>query len=134
VTGEVKSLFGDSSFDKRAPNVLIVEDNDSDYLLLERHIKKLLASTRCQRAENRAQLQAALTETWDLVVTDFHLPDIEGDELLATIAAAQRHTPCLLLSGSTNELDNIVAPQNVFGKLEKGDFAALRDALLGKWR
>ena len=108
---------------------LIIEDNDTDYLLLERHLQKMLPTISCVRAENRAQVTAALTQPIDLIVTDYHLLDIEGNELLTTITGAQGNTPCILLSGSLYELDQVAAPHNVTAKLEKGDIPALRSAL-----
>lgn len=108
---------------------LIIEDNDTDYLLLERHLQKMLPSFSCVRAENRAQVSAALTQPLDLIVTDYHLLDIEGNELLSAIAGAQAKTPCILLSGSLYELDKVAAPGNVIAKIEKGDIPALRSAV-----
>lgn len=115
------------------PRVLIVEDNDADYLLLRRQVVKLLAPPICSRAATRAELSTALMQDWELIITDYHLPDIERKELLDAIARAHPRTPCLVLSGSSYELEDVAAPGNVFAKLEKGDFAGLRSALNGDW-
>jgi len=108
---------------------LIIEDNDTDYLLLERHLQKMLPGITCVRAENRTQVLSELQSPVDLIVTDYHLLDIEGNELLSAIASAQGNTPCILLSGSLEELDKVTAPKNVAAKLEKGDISALRLAI-----
>lgn len=116
-----------------SPRVLIVEDNDADYLLLRRQVIKLLTPSICSRAATRAELSAALVQDWELIITDYHLPDIEREELLDTIARAHPRTPCLVLSGSAYELEKVAAPDNVFSKLEKGDLAGLRSALNSDW-
>ena len=114
--------------------ILIIEDNETDYLLLLRQVKKTLGDAICARAENRAEVQSMLTQSWDLIITDFHLPDIEEYELLNTIAAAQEKTPCIVLSGSASNIKSIPMPSNVFDCIEKGDRPALEAALMGNWR
>ena len=54
--------------------VLIVEDNDADYLLLRRQVVKWLASSHCSRARTRAELLAELAREWELIIADCHLP------------------------------------------------------------
>ncbi len=115
-------------------NILIVEDNETDYLLLLRQVKLALIDVTCARAENRAELQQALTQDWHLIITDFHLPDIEENELLNTIAAAHAETPCIVLSGSVTNLQNIPMPANVFDCIEKGNHQALHTALTRHWQ
>lgn len=119
--------------EKRAANslrVLIVEDSDTDYLLLERQLQKLLEPMICARAANRRELIEMLRQTWNIIISDYHLPDIEGEGLLALIAQSHHDTPCLLLSGSIDSMVPITMPANVVARLEKGDSAALRAALL----
>lgn len=115
------------------PRILIIEDNETDYLLLLRTVKKVLADVDCAHAGNRAELQRALTANWDLILTDFHLPDIEENELLDTIAAAQPKTPCIVLSGSADRLADIAMPGNVVHRIEKGNQPALHVALTSGW-
>lgn len=119
--------------DHGTPAILLVEDNESDYLLLLRQVGKLLTPRQCGRAGNHAELNATLDQPWDLIITDYHLTDIEGEALLAVIAAAQPQTPCLVLSGSARGLERLYAHANVFRVVEKGDNGALRSALTGHW-
>lgn len=114
--------------------VLIVEDTDTDYLLLERKVQQLLSPTTYARAANRSELTDLLRRPWDLIVSDYHLPDIEGEALLTLIEDSHLNTPCILLSGSIDSLVALDLPDNVFARIEKGNSAALRAALLGAWR
>lgn len=114
--------------------VLIVEDTDTDYLLLERKVQQLLSPTTYARAANRSELTDLLRRPWDLIVSDYHLPDIEGEALLTLIEDCHLNTPCILLSGSIDSLVALDLPDNVFARIEKGNSAALRAALLGAWR
>jgi len=112
-----------------ALRVLIVEDNETDYLLLLRQVLKVFDKAVCERAENREQLFASIDQCWDLIITDYHLLDIEGDELLAAVATAHNRPPCILMSGSMDQLEKAKFFPNVFARLEKGDMATLREAL-----
>lgn len=114
--------------------VLIVEDTDTDYLLLERKVQKLLAPMACARAANRSELTALLQQPWDIIISDYHLQDIEGEALLTLIEQRHRNTPCILLSGSIDNLITLDLPDNVIARIEKGNSEALRAALLGPWR
>lgn len=109
--------------------ILIAEDNETDAMLLQRHVRKFWPLCEYSCATRRSELEPALMQSWDLIISDYHLLDIEGDELLARIATMQPNTPCLLLSGSLYEIRDIDVPHNVFAKLEKGDHAALDIAL-----
>lgn len=113
--------------------ILIVEDTDTDYLLLERKVQKLLHPKTCERAANRGELTDLLKFPWDLIISDYHLLDIEGEALVAVIEQSHRHTPCILLSGSIDSLVTLTLPDNVFARIEKGDTVALREALVGAW-
>lgn len=120
--------------DTAALRILMIEDNDTDYLLLHRYIRKTWPAAICGRAARRAEVIDTLTQHWNLIITDYHLIDIEGSELLGTIAAKHPNTPCVILSGSILELREIDAPPNVFSRLEKGDYAGLSAALASDWQ
>lgn len=113
--------------------VLIVEDNDSDYLLLLRRLRKILPVARWRRAVCRSDLMTELACGWDLITTDLHLPDIETEELLGLIASLQPVTPCLVITGSLPELAPVKPTGTVFRILEKGDHAGLQAALEAPW-
>jgi CheY-like chemotaxis protein len=114
--------------------MLVIEDSDTDFLLVKRQLIRQVPEGQISRASNRSEFMTALTQRWDVIVSDYHLTDIEGAELLALIAAAQPATPCLLVSGSIREWRDIALPENCVA-LEKGDHAGLRimlQQILGK--
>ena len=127
--GTTRPISHDRDESAKLLRILIIEDNETDFLLLSRQIKIALAEISCARAENRHQLLQILPQPWHLIVTDFHLPDIEEGELINTITAAHPETPCLVLSGSIEHMRSLAMPDNVVGCIEKGDRAALRQAL-----
>ena len=118
-----------ASLHKPTLRILVVEDNDVDFLILYRHLNKLLEFKKLTRASNRAELNSMLLEDLDLIVADLHLPDISDLELLNSIATAQPTVPCLAMSGTIADLNIKKMPKSVFAMIEKGDFRALEIAL-----
>lgn len=114
---------------RTAIKLLLIEDNDTDFLLSERIARKMLSPVDIMRAANGPEITEALRQKYDLIISDFHLPGAEGEELLKMIADAQSETPCILLSGSSYELSSVWTPPSVIAKLEKGDNNALRAEL-----
>lgn len=119
----------ESMQDRAALRLLLIEDSDTDFLLLERKMLKSFAPAHITRAANGTELADALKYNYDLIISDFHLPGAEGEALLMTIANAHPATPCILMSGSSYELSSVWTPASVIAKLEKGDTTALRAAL-----
>lgn len=114
---------------RTALKILLIEDSDTEFLLLERKMQKSLAPVQISRAAKGSELTEALKQRYDLIISDFHIPEAEGETLLAIIANAQPETPCILMSGSSYEFSSVQTPSSVIAKLEKGDTDALRTAL-----
>ncbi|MER2493351.1 response regulator [Catenovulum sediminis] len=98
-------------FDVHDVRVLVVDDSR----LARNHIKRVLANLGVQRmteAENGAQAQTILeNEMFDLVVTDYNMPEVDGRELTEYIRSHGQHShmPVLMVSSEANEthLSNI---------------------------
>ena len=54
--------------------VLLVEDSADDALLLEREIRRGDFDVALTRVENEAQFLSAMSQPWDVVVSDYVLP------------------------------------------------------------
>ena len=80
--------------------VLIVEDNDDDLLLLLRTLRQggYEPSHRC--VQTAAALTAALAEEpWDVVLSDYRLPQFNGSDALKLVQASGRDLPFIIVSG-----------------------------------
>lgn len=116
---------------KLVKNVLVAEDDDTDFLLIQRKLIKLLKPGIIDRAKNRSELNAALLVARDLIVADYHLADIEERELMEAITRAQPDTACLIFSGSVTHVDRRDLHKNVIAVIEKGDKVELEKILRG---
>ncbi len=89
---------------KNSLAVLIVEDSESDTQLMVRLLKKAGYEIFYRRVETAAQMSAALAEqTWDIVVSDYNLPQFNGRAALELLQESQMNTPFILVSGAIGE-------------------------------
>src|SRR5574341_168412 len=85
-------------------NLLVIEDDEADFRLLERHLRQHLPAARCRRVASRAELVAALAEGgWDAVLSDYSVPGLPFRDSLACIRAEAPELPVILVSGSVGE-------------------------------
>ena len=84
--------------------LLVIEDSDDDAELL------LLELTRCgyrceaTRVTTREGLREALgSAAFDIVLSDYRLPQFTGSEALAEVRAHDRHLPFIVVSGTIGE-------------------------------
>ncbi len=64
-------------------NILVIEDRNADFLIIERHLKKEGLSVRCFRVDTLERLKAAmLALRWDLVLADYNIPQLDFQESL----------------------------------------------------
>jgi DNA-binding NtrC family response regulator len=84
--------------------ILIVEDENDHYLLVERALSSLVPPNRLERArslgEARRQIAKAVPA---LVITDWKLPDGEGIELIDRDGAGARSYPVMVMTSHGNE-------------------------------
>ncbi|MBK8191137.1 MAG: hybrid sensor histidine kinase/response regulator [Vampirovibrionales bacterium] len=89
-----------------ALRVLLVEDNESDALLIHNQLRydAQIELTRFHRIENAAELDQALqNEPWDIVLSDYNLPSFSGPDALALTKQHHPHLPFILVSGKIGE-------------------------------
>lgn len=83
---------------------LIVEDNEDDLLLLSRTLRQggfELASLCVQTAD---ELKAAVaSQPWDIVLSDYRLPQFNGTEALMLVRGAGLDVPFIVVSGVIGE-------------------------------
>lgn len=88
-------------------NVLIIEDDPHIVNLLEIHLKDLECATKCA-TDGKSGLLSALEQSFDLVILDLMLPKMDGLEVCRQLRAAKNHTPILMLTARSEEIDKIL--------------------------
>ena len=89
----------------RGFNVLVVDDQQTSRLMI-RTVLENLGVERISEAENgREAISLVDEQTFDLVVTDYHMPEMDGEELTRFIReeSHQSEVPILMVTSETNE-------------------------------
>jgi two-component system, OmpR family, alkaline phosphatase synthesis response regulator PhoP len=87
--------------------VLIIEDDVKIADLVEIHLTDLDCSLA--RAEDgETGLDMALSNSYDLIILDVMLPKLDGLEVCKRIRAKENHTPILMLTSKSEELDKVL--------------------------
>ena len=87
--------------------VLIIEDDVKIADLVEIHLTDHDCSL--ERAEDgETGLEMALAESYDLIILDIMLPKLDGLEVCKKIRAQENHTPILMLTSKSEELDKVL--------------------------
>jgi DNA-binding response OmpR family regulator len=88
-------------------SVLVIEDNPDMVDLLRLHLRDL--SCRVDTAyDGLAGLTRAKQGHYDLIILDIMLPQLDGLEVCRRLRAEGRHTPILMLTAKSAELDRVL--------------------------
>ncbi len=88
-------------------NILIIEDEQELAKVLKRHLVD--AGFGVQLAFNGATgLRAAESKSFDLVLLDIMLPDIDGLEICRSLRAQRAYTPVMMLTAKSTEVDKVL--------------------------
>ena len=95
-------LSADSSVKIKDLNILIAEDNDSNYLL----IKKLLKGNQLTRAITGVEaIEKIKAQTFDIVFMDMRMPVMNGLEATSLIREFNQTTPIITLTANAFDSD-----------------------------
>ena len=84
--------------------VLIVEDSESDAQLIVRLLKKAGYEITSGQVETAAQMRAALEkQAWDVVISDYSLPEFDGHAALMLLRETGLDIPFIAVSGTMGE-------------------------------
>jgi len=83
--------------------LLVIEDVPADFLLLERHLRQHGLDAECFRVGSDAELDAALQNEWDVVLSDYNVPGMDFITTLQRIRTYRPNLPIILVSGSVGE-------------------------------
>lgn len=84
--------------------VLMVEDNEDDAFLTLRKLERSGYAPDWQRVEDAVAMRAALADrTWDIILSDWSLPQFSGPEALRTLKESGLDIPFIIVSGTVGE-------------------------------
>ena len=84
--------------------ILVLEDQLSDFLLLERQLRRQLGDVECQRVAALDELQTALADGgWDVVLSDYNMPALPFEQGVTAVREQLPTVPVILVSGSIGE-------------------------------
>ena len=88
----------------RLLHVLIVEDSENDLKLLLEELRQRGYEAVHERVQNSAELTAALDRhAWDVVLSDYVLPQFSGPEALKLVREKGLDVPFIVISGTYGE-------------------------------
>jgi signal transduction histidine kinase len=96
-----------------AIRLLHLEDSELDHALVLAQLQRGGLPVQALRVESREEFLDALTRTWDLVISDYHLPGFTGVEALRLLRErAPSAAPFILVSGQIGEDTAVEAMRN----------------------
>jgi PAS domain S-box-containing protein len=83
--------------------VLFVEDTPQDMALVLRTLKKEGLEIESQRVASIPDMKSALSQPWDIILSDYNLPGFTAIEVLKTIADLKVLTPVIVISSAVTD-------------------------------
>lgn len=79
--------------------VLAIEDTEDDYELMLLELRRNGYAPTSTRVDTRDGLTALLDQPWDVIVSDWQMPQFSGAGVLEVLAERRITTPCIIMSG-----------------------------------
>ncbi|MBI2934025.1 MAG: response regulator [Chloroflexi bacterium] len=90
--------------------MLVVEDSESDTLLLLRQLRMDGFDITHQRVDSAADLETALEkQDWDIVISDYVMPGFGGLAVLQLLRDRKLDIPCIIVSGKISDETAVAA-------------------------
>jgi hypothetical protein len=107
--------------------VLVVEDSEDDTILLIRTLKHGGYDPTYERVETAEAMQSALSrQSWDLIVTDYTMPNFNALAALTVLKESGHDIPFIIISGTIGEERAVAAMKaGAHDYLKKGHLARL---------
>lgn len=115
----------------RRLRVLHVEDSELDHQLILAQLRRAGLALDIHRVDTLHEVQRALGQVWDAIISDYNLPGFSGLVVLDMVKDARLMTPFILVSGEIGE-DTAVAAMRTGASdyLLKNNLTRLAPALL----
>lgn len=112
-------------------NILVIEDCNADFLLVERHLKQKELSVRCSRVDTLEELKEAIgRESWDMVLADYSVHQLNFQENLNLVHTALPDLPVIMVTGTVGEEKAVeLLKMGVCDFVLKGNLARLVPAI-----
>ena len=95
-------------------NLLFIEDEEDQIVTIPRVLEGLgYRVTACKEPERALRLVEEDTGAFDLVITDFDMPGINGLELARRLAVIRPDLPIVMVSGRKGFLDEAAQCRNI---------------------
>ncbi|ALV06192.1 hybrid sensor histidine kinase/response regulator [Roseateles depolymerans] len=116
---------------ERRLRLLHIEDSDLDHQLILAQLQRAGLSFEISRLDSLPAVEAALSQSWDAIISDYNLPGFSGLVVLDLIKQRQLIMPFILVSGEIGEDTAVAAMRNgASDYLLKNNLARLAPALL----
>ena len=84
--------------------VLIVEDSEDDTIIVLRELRNYGYELEYERVDSREAMEEALVDKkWDIVISDYAMPNFDGIRALKLMQARGNDMPFILVSGTIGE-------------------------------
>ncbi len=89
---------------RKSLKVLIIEDFPDDAALVELELQRAGIEPECTRVDTADGLMNALeSQQWDIIISDYNLPDFDGLEALEILKKTGKDIPFIIISGTVGE-------------------------------
>ena len=103
----IEPLIGFTNTLQKMKKILMIEDDENILELVDIHLKDIHCETT--KANNGTDaLKHALKKTFDLIILDINLPDINGIEICKKLRAEKISTPIMMLTARSEEIDKVI--------------------------
>jgi two-component system sensor histidine kinase/response regulator len=111
--------------------ILVVEDEPADFLLTERQLRRHgFDQIDIRRVASYVELNAALGQDWDLLLSDYSLPGMDFRTILRNVRDCCPDLPVILISGSVGEEEAVeLLKTGLSDFVLKGNLARLAPAV-----
>jgi signal transduction histidine kinase len=96
----------------RSLRVLHIEDSELDHELAMAHLRRGGARIEAHRVDSESAFRSALTERWDIILSDYNVPGFSGLHALDILRNSGVQVPFILVSGEIGEDVAVSAMRN----------------------